>query len=366
MNNSLNVSASVLKQIFLLKLGSSVPLDAIYLFVISPLGVIGTLLMLISFVIFLQKDFRNNAFFQYFQVYTLSSLIQAMAMIGMFLKAPRYLFDLSISESARIYCCRILSSYVVALFFFFGDAIFILLNMERIAQFSPRLKSFMKIHPYLACCILLVICELINLPTFFVYEMAIDEDIKNALSSYKGVLGFKGLCPKTQFGLSPLGQAFNIFGYVVKGLVVLLVDFAINITSYYFLRDFLKKKLQTQHHTLVSIATVRTAEDIQRERAEKAKVNQTRMVIYLTTCTVVLHVIQFVCNLIILLPNESVTTLLIIQVTLMMMVAVKQILNFGFYFFFNSKFRKAFKAMPFAACTTRITSQSTAKRVVQS
>ena len=235
-------SFEMIKKIFLLKLGSSQVLDSIYLFVICPMGILGTCLMTISLALLFQRDFRKEAFFQYLQVLTLANLIQAACMIFMYFKAPYYLFDSAKSMGARIYNCKILSSYVVALFFFYGDAIFLLLNLERMAIFSSRYKSFNKINPYLACFILLVVCELFNLPTFFVYNVPTDDEIDVALSSLENVLAFKGLCPKTLFGASLLGQGLNIFGYVVKGFIVLVIDVAINFLSVFCIRDFYKKK----------------------------------------------------------------------------------------------------------------------------
>ena len=238
----MNSTEILVKQIFLLKLGSSLVLDSIYLFVICPLGILGTVLMTISLIILLQKDFRKEAFFQYLQVLTLAKLIQAACIIFMYFKAPYFLFDIAKSMSSRIYNFKILSSYVIALFFFFGDAIFVLLNLERIAMFSPRYKGLKKLNPYLASFVLLLICELVNLPTFFVYDIPSDGDIEMALTSLENVLSFKGLCPKTSFGKSFLGLSLNVFGYVVKGLIVLIIDVAINLVSVYYVRDFYKKK----------------------------------------------------------------------------------------------------------------------------
>ncbi len=342
----MNVSQSIIKEIFLSKMGSSLERDIIFLFVLTPMGIIGTILMSISFIIFMHKDFRKIALFQYLQVYTFSSLVQAATLIFMFYKAPRYLFDISISMSARIYTSKMLSAYVIALLFFYNDIILILLNLERISHFAENgAKNFKKVNPYLACFILLIICELINLPTFFVYEPSTDQDIQTALSSYKNVLAFKGIYYKTSFGESSLGRALVIFGYVVKGLITLLIDLGSTMASAYYMREFFNKKQRIQQSTPgISASGVSAApsnNNRQNNAAEKAKVNHMKMILYLSICTVFFHFIVFACDTIIVVSKDR-QLLRWVSVVLMLVVAVKQILNFFFYFFFNRKFREFF------------------------
>ena len=341
----MNISESIIKEIFLLKLGSTYFLDTIYLFVITPMGIIGTFLMFFSLIVFLNKEFRNLKFFQYLQVYSLSSLIQAVCMALMFFKSPRFLFEISISMSARIFTCKILSSYVVALLFFYNDVIFILLNLERISQFTQNeLKNYKKVNPYLACFILLVICELFNLPTHFVYEVATDQEIESALKSYQNVLAFKGLCDKTSFGVSSIGKSLGVFGYVIKGLITLLIDLASTMASAYYMIEFFKKKklLQNPVATTTNLAAANENNNThEKNEAEKVGVKQMKMIIYLSVKTVLFHVIIFVADVIILL-STNVSLLLIVQNVLMLVVGLKQILNFFFFFFFNTKFRKQF------------------------
>jgi hypothetical protein len=332
---------SIIKEIFLSKLGSNLIFDSINLFLITPMGILGTILMFVSLVIFLHKDFRKLAYFQYLQVYTLSSLIQAATLIFMFYQAPSYLFEISISMSARIYGCKILNSYVIALLFFYNDAIFILLNLERISNFAENsLNNFKKVNPYLACFILLVICELFNLPTFFVYDLATDQDIELALSSYKNVMKFNKICIKNSFGFSSLGQALGIFGYLVKGLITLLIDIGSTLASAYYIREFYRKKKTIQQQQQQQPAnTINKKED----SIEKSRVKQMKMIIYLSVCTVIFHIIQLVGDIIILLSKISLQ-LLIVKIILLLVVGVKQILNFYYFFYYNRKFRQTFKS----------------------
>ena len=57
--------------------------------------------------------------------------------------------------------------------------------------------------------------------------------------------------------------------------------------------------------------------------AEKARVKQMKMIIYLSVCAVFFHVIQLVCDILLVLMSTQVSLLLSIKKITMLMVAVK-------------------------------------------
>jgi hypothetical protein len=64
MNASTNASFD-LNEIFLISIGSSWLTDSIYVFLITPLGLISFLSNSISFMVFLKIDFQNVTLFSY-------------------------------------------------------------------------------------------------------------------------------------------------------------------------------------------------------------------------------------------------------------------------------------------------------------
>lgn len=334
MNQSVksNQTSSYIKEIFLLKIGSTWLIDGLYLFLIVPLSCLGTLFNIISLIIFFRSDLRSIKIFQYFQVYTMNSLIQSGTLIFAFYQSPRYLFELSVSYSARFFRCKIVGSYVVALLFFYGNALGILLNLERASHFSVRLRRFKNLSPYLACLILLAICSVFNLPTYFMLNVASDEEVAASLLSLEGVLKFQGLCTRTQVSLSTLGKAITLFGYSVKGILTLCMDMATNLLSIHLLRKYFRSRN-------LNLTLQQTPQDRQQSRLNSSKVNQTYMTIYLTACSIFLHVIEFLVDLCFtLFPTSEI--LITLAFAIYFLIAIKQLINFFFYAAFNRRFWK--------------------------
>ena len=218
-----------IREIFLKKIGSTWLYDSFYLFLIVPMGMFGALLNILSFFIFLKKDLRGINFYKYFQLYALTSAVLSLILSMSFMQSPRFFFEISISQSARIFKCLIEGSYVLPLFLFFSNALNILLNIERASKFSDKLKSFKKISPYLACLCLFIVCALINLPMFFLIDTASDEYINEALSSLEKAIQFKGICIRNENSLSLFGTIATLFSFVVKDLITFILDIASNI-----------------------------------------------------------------------------------------------------------------------------------------
>jgi hypothetical protein len=225
-----------LKNMFLDKIGSSWLYDSLYLFLITPLGILGTFLNSISFLVFLKKNLRQIKFYQYYQVYALTGVSLSFIQAFSFMVSPRYLFELSISRSARIFKCLIEASYVMPLFLFYSNALNILLNIERASNFTDKLKFFKKISPYSACFILFILCFIINLPMFFLIDTASNENVYEALATRQKAVQFKGLCVRNQNSLNLFGIIATWFGFVVKDLIAFSLDIASNVLSIIFFK----------------------------------------------------------------------------------------------------------------------------------
>lgn len=327
-------NTELIKEIFLKVIGSSWLYDSMYLFIITPMGIVGTILNLISLKIFTRKEFHKMAIFKYFQIYVLNSLILSATLSCAFFMSPRHLFAISTSYSARIYKCLLLPSYVLALFLFFGNSMGVLVNLERISNFSPAFKKFKTMSPYLSCLILLIICVIINLPTYFLITPNTDEQVSDALLSYENVIKFKGVCLRNPISLTLWGKVISIFGYSVKGVLVLVLDIISNSVSIYYLRDYFVKK-----RNLASNSTSLNQNKKQVDRAETSKLNHTYMTIYLTLFAIVMHLIIFAADLVIFFFSSNTAVLFAFTFLTFFIVAFKQIINFVFFYLFNRKFR---------------------------
>ena len=219
------------KEIFLENLGSTWLYDSSYLFLIVPLGLIGAVLNCISFFVFLKKDLRCLHLYQYFQVYALTSVVLSLVLSGSFLHSPRFLFELSISKSARVYKCLIEASYVLPLCLFYSNALNILLNIERASSFTEKLKYFKNVSPYSACFCLFVVCVVINLPMYFLIDTAPDAYVYEAVSVREKALQFRGICTRNRSSLGLFGLIATWFSFVAKELIAFSFDIASNVVS---------------------------------------------------------------------------------------------------------------------------------------
>jgi len=109
-----NNQTELIKSIFYMIVGSTWTLDSLYLFLVTPMGLLGLMLNAVSFGIFISKQFRSHTLFKYLQVYTFNSMILSATLSCSFLISPRYLFDLSTSLSARIFKCYLVPSGIIS------------------------------------------------------------------------------------------------------------------------------------------------------------------------------------------------------------------------------------------------------------
>ena len=129
MNNQTtnNNDTALIKSIFYMSVFSTWTRDSIYLFLVTPMGLLGVMLNSISFGICILKQFRSQPLFKYLQVYTFNSLILSATLSCSFLISPRYLFDLSTSLSARIFKCYLVPSGNLSVFVLHLTILFIII-----------------------------------------------------------------------------------------------------------------------------------------------------------------------------------------------------------------------------------------------
>ena len=94
----------------------------------------------------------------------------------MFLYTPYILFDLSISKLGRIYTCNIIY-WILALFFFYGNCLEIIMNLERALSYSSGYQKIKQISPLLICFIFFIICLVIHIPSDLVTTYTPDDQL---------------------------------------------------------------------------------------------------------------------------------------------------------------------------------------------
>lgn len=316
-----------LKQIFLANLlTASFGGGTISTYVIVPMSILGTLFNVISLLIFFKKSFRSIALFKYMQVYTATSLVITSSLIFGFYFNVTQLYEIATSYSARIYKCLIIPSYVVTFFFFYGNVMDILINVERALNFSNRFPRFKKMSPYVTSSIALVICLIMNLPNFFIFEIVEDKDL---------FIKFR-LCVPSKFNLSTIGKILQIISYILGGPVVLILEIASNIVSMICFRNYMKRK-----STLQTNKNMDKKQRRKQKKIDKMDKKLLFMTFYLSGYSILMHIVQFASQIIIFILGTNPILSSVFTFLYAFVMSLKHSTNIFFYYHFNTNFRRS-------------------------
>lgn len=299
----------------------------LYLCLIVPMGILGTLFNAISFLIFLKKSFRNKALFKYMQVYTFNSLIITSCQIFFFYYSTYHLFDLATSYGAKIFKCYITPSYVMAFCYFYGNVLDVFINIERALNFSDKYEKFRRVSPYLVCLTVFIVSLIINTPNIFLFNMVSDKEVSVKLK----------LCVSSSFTESLKGKIILLICYIVEGPVILFLVIITSIFSMKTFRSYLNDKsnslkVNNQLMNKIKIKKQKTIDKLDRK------------LIFLTLClsglSIVFHIVQFTSQLIIFLSNYNAKFTSIFVFLYVLTCSLKHFSNIFVYCYFSAKFRK--------------------------
>jgi hypothetical protein len=151
-------------------------------------------------------------------------------MIFFFLDTPHILFEISISEIARIYYCNLVNCFL--LFFFYGNCIEILINLERALSFSNKFDRLKKTSTYLICFIVFIVCVVIHLPS----------DLSQTYTSNDELYIKLRLCYVTSFAIAPITRLILLTSIIIEGPVVMILEIVSNVLAFVSYKSFLKRK----------------------------------------------------------------------------------------------------------------------------
>jgi hypothetical protein len=216
---------------FLSNVRSSWLQEILTLYMIVPMGAIGTILNLISLSIFLKKSIRKIALFKYLIILSLVNSIIASNQIFYFYFMPNLFYNLTISINGRIFA-TIGNNDIILYLFFLGNLIEIMINIERALYFSEGYQKIKKISPYLISFFILVISLLIFTPNFLSIKM-VPENLIYVL--------YRVSMP-TDFALSKIGKLVLIVCYILEGPIIFILLIVTNIIAIISYKRFNKRK----------------------------------------------------------------------------------------------------------------------------
>ena len=102
-NDSMPLVWRATKDQILEQFGSIWPLDSIYLFVITPLGLIGFLLNLLCFYILKHNDFSKVNIYGYFKIININSALLCLIQSTLFISLTYRYFEFSNTNETNLY-----------------------------------------------------------------------------------------------------------------------------------------------------------------------------------------------------------------------------------------------------------------------
>jgi hypothetical protein len=194
--------------------------EMLFLCTVVPMGLIGTVLNLMSLSIFLKKSIRKIALFKYLIILSLVNSIIAFTQIFLFYFMPNLFYDLALSFNGRLFITIGINDFIFY-FFFLGNLIEIMINIERAIYFSVGFQNFKKISPYLICCFILILSLIIYIPNFLSIKMVPEDQI---------YILYRVTIP-TDFALSKLGKIALLISYILEGPAIFILLIITNIIA---------------------------------------------------------------------------------------------------------------------------------------
>ena len=330
--------------------------DSIYLFAITPLGILGFISNILCFYILRNKEFENKSIFSYFKVISINSSFLCLVQATLFTSLTYRYFPFFNSYEANWYC-TVIYLPVSNINLLFGSMLDICLSLERCSVFSVRIKSFFKPKVYKLSLALFAVSVLIGLPYFFVniphyYDWPIGKDLYYRIYSWT----------VTDFGESLAGEIITYLILIVRDLIFLIAETVLNLITLVLFSKYLKNRARifvnsnptNTTHVVSSVGAQHSQGNEKKDEANK-KYNVghhaqkfssqdkslTIMIIAICFFSIIIHIFYLAANLTLFSNNSydssSIGSFVVFLSTF------KHFSNILFLYFFNPNFKKVFK-----------------------
>jgi len=320
------------KSLFLANVRSSWLQEILTLCLIVPMGVIGTVLNLMSLIIFLKKTIRKLALFKYLIILSINNSIIAFTQIFCFYYTYNIFYKLALSINGRIFV-TIGINYIILYLFFLNNLIEIMINIERILYFSEKFQKFKKISPFFICFFILCLSLIIYLPNFLSVKMVHEDEI---------YILYRIAIP-SDFALSKIGKITLIVSYILEGPAIFIILIVTNIIAISSYRKFNKKKELIKRAN--NIEMMAEGEKKMRNKIEKTDRKLMNITLYLSLISILTELIQFTAQFCyFIITSLSPKTIGWLIFASLFSIALKQFTSIIIYYNYK-KFRKEFKSL---------------------
>jgi hypothetical protein len=347
------------KEFWMNKFGYTLLTNSLYLYIITPISIIGMVLNLLSLYILCKKKFLKNQLYTYLRVYTLNSLMINSLESLFFLRHSFDYFEIS-SSIITSYFTSYIYFPLINITFLNASLLDIFLSMDRAFQ---TFQKFNRLTPNQVCFILMIVSILANLQYFFLVRPSyIDINLNQNYQSHLRIYYLQN----TEFSTSLIGKALNYSFYFLRDILIVTIEICLNVYALSILKKYLKLikgrcfnknnnyacsnrntyELVINCQKRLSYNSIYTREDdfkkfyiIQQISRVDQKV--TIMIVAMCSLSILGHV--FFITMSIYLNYGHNQTYFLLGITASFSITLKHLLNFFIYYSFDKKFRDEFK-----------------------
>ena len=216
--------------------GFSRTFDIIYVYVLTPCGLVSLILNLFSFIILQKLSFKTRKFFRYMRLYVLNSVMLSLFSIGTFIFTTRTIFEFTNTHIADV-----ISNYFIFptqyVFYFYGSILEICIIIERSQYFLPRRFKKVALDRFkLFFLILFLISVIIQSPFYFFFEpvyvdVPLDENTAYRIWYYN----------TNNFSTSLAGNIINYAEYAIRDFIPLVMKIVLNSLMIHMVKQYMNR-----------------------------------------------------------------------------------------------------------------------------
>ena len=273
--------------------GFSKTYDIIYVYVLTPCGLISLALNLFSFVILQKLAFKTTKFFRYMRLYVLNSVMLSLFSIGTFIFTTRTIFEFTNTHIADV-----ISNYFIFptqyVFYFYGSILEICIIIERSQYFLPRRFKKVELDRFkLFFLILFLISVIIQLPFYFYFEpVYADVQFDENENTFYRIWYYN----TTSFATTLGGKIINFVEFAITDLIPLILKIIMNILLVCLVKQYMNRiKIEKiSFANKISSPYLHAKVDYSKERNDeyitKTERNQTRIGLLMSLISLFEHV----------------------------------------------------------------------------
>jgi hypothetical protein len=313
---------------FLIKYGSTWVVDSFYLFLITPSGYLGFILNMLSiFILYKIPSQQSTVLYKYLIVYCFNNQILCLTGgLSFYVYSSRYI-GVKLDKFAKFYYCGIVN-WVSITFYFFGNLLDIIINIERLSIFVKGLRKFTQINFLIACLVAFLISVIINVPSYLrIYIKNENETYMDLLENFNNISSIYSICGHGILNKNYILIGLNIF---IRDILSLITEIILSLLTLKQFRNYKKNKSKLKTDT-------RRNGD---QKSKDSDVKLTLMTCYLSLLSIISH--STLCLSFAFFYIESVIFQSVLTLISYLAIFLKHAYSFFIFYNFNSNFKNTF------------------------